>query len=321
MVGNPEDIPIDTSEIPFEALEGWEPPRQYLRNTVDEVDEIKYKVHDGIGEITIARPERNNVLTSSMRYGIYDAVKRSEMDDDVKVILINAEGKNFSGGHDLSQVYKAYQVYDGKDAGKKQPSMRSRLHRDTQILEAYKGILFSLKPIITQVQGWCIGGALALVFGSDITIASEDAKFSHREQRLTFSGNQFIDALEFLELGPRKTRELMLTGEAISGQEAEDVGFANHVVPNDELEDEVNRYCEAINLLPLDGIVIGSEMANVAYKTLGMDMDIEMGKVGHTLSTQLRFEDGEYNFVRDRQEKGLAEAIKGLHGRFDDLGF
>jgi enoyl-CoA hydratase len=321
MVGEPEDIPIDTSDIPFEALEGWEPPRPYLRKSVDEVDEIKYSVHDGIGEITIDRPEKSNVLTSSMRYGIYDAVKRSEMDDDVKVILINAEGDNFSGGHDLSQVYKAYQVYDGEKAGERRPSMRSRLHRDTQIVESYKGILFSLKPIITQVQGWCVGGALALIFGSDITIASEDAKFSHREQRLTFAGNQFIDALEFLELGPRKTRELMLTGEAISGEEAERVGFANKVVPKEDLEDEVKRYCEAINLLPLDGIVIGSEMANVAYKTLGMDMDTEMGVIGHTLSTQLRFEEGEYNFVRDREEKSLNEAIKGLHDRFEELGF
>jgi len=316
-----DPVPIDTSDIPFEALDGWEPPRQYLRNSVDEVDEIKYNIHDGIGEITIDRPEKSNVLTSSMRYGIYDAVKRAEMDDDVKVILINAAGDDFSGGHDLSQVYKAYQAYDGEEAGERRPSMRSRLHRDTQILETYRGILFSLKPIITQVQGWCVGGALALVFASDITIASEDAKFSHREQRLTFAGNQFIDALEFLELGPRKTRELMLTGEAISGQEARDVGFANKVVPREELEEEVQRYCEAINLLPLDGIVIGSEMANVAYKTLGIGMDTEMGIVGHTLSTQLRFEEGEYNFVRDRDQKGLSEAIEGLHERFEELGF
>lgn len=307
----------------FDVLKrhGWEKPRQRLSKAVDEVDEIRYEVDDGVGRITIDRPEKKNTIRIDMRQAIYDAVKRAEVDDEVKVIVIKGAGGNFCAGHDLSQVYKVYQSYDGEAAGERRPSMRARLHRDTQLLESYRGLLYSLKPIIVQIEGWCVGGGVFMTMCSDIAIAADTAKISHREQRLVFSGVSFFNALEFLELGPRKARELMLTGETINGPEAERIGLVNRSVPEADLEDEVERYCEAIKLLPLDGIVIGEMMTNLAYDTLGIGQSLNNGVVGHTLATNLRWEEGEYNFVGTRERQDTTEAIKKLHERFAALGF
>jgi enoyl-CoA hydratase len=310
-------------DIPFEVLEqyGWEPPRQALSKSVHEVEEITYEVEDRVGRITIDRPEKKNTLRIDMRQAIYDAVKRAEIDDEVKVIVIQGTGGNFCAGHDLSQIYKVYQGYDGEEAGEQRPSMRARLHRDTQLLESYRGLLFSLKPIITRIDGWCVGGGMFMNMCADISIAAESAKLSHREQRLVFSGVSFFNALEFLELGPRKARELMLTGESIPGTEAEEIGLVNRAVPEADLDDEVERYCEAIKLLPLDGIVIGEMMTNVAYETLGIGQSLSNGIIGHTLATNLRWEDDEYNFVGTREKEDTSAAIEQLHERFADLGF
>lgn len=297
-----------------------EDPTAQFETSVEEEDRIHYEVADHVGTITIDWPEKKNTLAFSMWDAIYDAVKRAEGDDDVKVIVIEGAGGNFCAGHDLSEVFKVYQAYDS-EAGQRRPSERARLHFDTQLLEHYRGLLFSLKPIVTKIEGWCVGAGMFMNLVSDISIAAESAKLSHREQRLVFAGASFFTALEFLELGPRRARELMLTGRTVSGEEAERLGVVTKVVPDEELDGEVERYCEAIKLLPLDGIVTGEMMSNVAYETLGIGQSLTNGILGHTMSTNVRFEDDEYNFIGTRGAEDTSEAIRQLHERFDELGF
>jgi len=289
--------------------------------SVDDVDAIRYEIEDYVATITIDRPEKNNALTMDMFDAIYDAIKKADKDEDVKTVLIRGEGDNFCAGHDLSEVYHVYEEYDGEEAGERSPSQRARLHFDTQLLEHYRGMAYSLKPIVCAIDGWCVGAGIYMNMVADLSIASESAKLSHRELRLGRHGASFMTEIEYLELSPSKARELMLTGRTVTGQELEDIGLVNAVVPDDEFDDEVERWTEAISLLSRDGLVMGGVRTNTAYETLGVGHGFQNGVVGHTLGTNIRFESDEYNFVGTRGEEDTSAAIGELHERFSDLGF
>lgn len=289
--------------------------------SVDDVEEIRYEIEDFVARITIDRPEKRNSLTMDMFDAIYDAIKKAEKDEDVKVILIRGEGDDFCSGHDLSEVFYVYQEYDGEKAGERSPSQRARLHFDTNLLEHYRGMAYSLKPVVCAIDGWCIGAGIYMNMVSTLSIAAETAKVSHRELRLGRHGASFMTELEYLELGPRKARELMLTGRTVTGRELEEIGLVNKVVPPEDFDEEVERWVKAIALLSRDGLVMGGVRTNTAYETLGVGHGFQNGVIGHTLGTNIRFEPDEYNFVGTRGDEDTSSAIKKLHERFADLGF
>ncbi|MFQ5762774.1 MAG: enoyl-CoA hydratase/isomerase family protein, partial [Candidatus Bathyarchaeia archaeon] len=189
------------------------------------------------------------------------------------------------------------------------------------LVDPLQTILHSFKPTIAQVEGWCIGGGMYISLCCDITIAAENAKISHRENRLAFAGNVFVLPIEILLIGQKKARELYLTGETISGKEAERIGLINKAVPRAKLWEEAKRYAKAISLNSRDAIAIGKAFTQGCYDMLGMTTGLTYGYIGHSFATNLRFEPDEYNFIKQREKKGAKAAFHGLHDRFKQLGF
>ena len=270
--------------------------------------------------LTMNKPETLNALNIEFSREIDDAITEVEQDDDVKVVVFKGAGKSFSCGYDLGRVYFVYGGGSGKPEDKsRRPSQRSRLAYDRWRSDSLRRIFLLDKITIAQVHGYCIGGGLYMSLCCDMTIAAEDAKIGHSEQRLGFSGAMYVFPIEVALIGQKRARELLLTGKLIDGTEAERIGLVNQVVPADQLETETRKLARSMTLLPRDGIAIGKATARLAYDSMGLSSAFGQGYIGHTLFTNIRYEPGEFNFIKRRRDVGMREAFKERDARYKDL--
>jgi len=188
-------------------------------------DQILYEVTGKVAVITLNRPERANAQTMELLDDLDAAWTRAASDDEVRVIVLRANGKHFSSGHDLKSGMATPEKITLEWIYK---------------LEARRYLEYSLrwrnvpKPSIAAVQGKCIAGGLLLCWPCDLIVAAENAEFS---DPVVFMG---IGGVEYhghtWELGPRKAKEILFTGRAVTAREAEQTGMVNRVVPLAELD-------------------------------------------------------------------------------------
>ncbi len=280
---------------------------------------IIYESEGEIAKITFNKPDKLNVMDFPGDGGIYDqfiaALDRAADDDELKVVIIKGAGRSFCAGHDLTRIYKVYEEQD-KDPGKRRPSQKARLKIDRKWLEGHQKLMLLPKFTIAQVHGHCIGEGSVIAEMSDITIVADDAKISHAEQRLGFSGSGMNLVPLYQTVGYKKARWMLLTGDAINGVEAERIGWATRSVPYEKLEAEVNKEAQRLTLLPADGIAIGKATNHYICDILGFTQGLVQGYLSHTMFTNLRFEEGEYNFVKKRKEEGVREGVHKRDERF-----
>jgi enoyl-CoA hydratase/carnithine racemase len=197
---------------------------------------ILYEAADRIATITLNRPEAANAQTLFLLDDLDEAWSAAAADDDVRVIVLRANGKHFSAGHDLRSVGPEHGVVAPKNG-------KSYTAAEVYATEARRFLEYSLrwrnvpKPSIAAVQGMCIAGGLLLCWPCDLIVAADDATFSDPVVNMGIGGVEYHG--HTWELGARKAKELLFTCRAMTAQEAAQVGMVNRVVPLDELGDAV----------------------------------------------------------------------------------
>ncbi len=182
---------------------------------------------EGVARCTMNGPTMNALgdkLLAPMMKGL-----RSVLDDEeVKVIVLRGEGGNFSVGADLSIM------------GEKMDPllMRETMHAMGMLIrELHEGP----KPVITEVDGWAVGGGFGLAMCSDITYATERARFYLSFVRISivpdFGSSYFLTE----RVGLARAKELALTGRTVGAEEALRLGLVNRVVPHEEIAGEVMK--------------------------------------------------------------------------------
>jgi enoyl-CoA hydratase len=185
----------------------------------------------------MARPEAHNAQGLQMTYELNAAFDRAAQDDDIKVVILAADGRNFSAGHDLSgdgdKTWRDFTTV-GTWAGFDAKGAEARYGREMEIyLEMCERWRNLSKPTIAQVQGKCIAGGLMLAWVCDLIIASEDASFKDPVIDFGICGVEFFN--HPWELGIRKAKEFLFTADEISARDAAACGMVNRVVPREEL--------------------------------------------------------------------------------------
>ncbi|HVZ09099.1 enoyl-CoA hydratase [Rhodopila sp.] len=205
-----------------------------------------------IARIVMARPQAHNAQGLQMTYELNDAFSRAALDESVKVIILAADGRNFSAGHDLSgDAGKTLRDFPtvGTWAGFEADGAEARYGREMEIyLEMCERWRNLSKPTIAQVQGKCIAGGLMLAWVCDLIIASDDATFKDPVIDFGICGVEFFN--HPWELGIRKAKEFLFTAEEITAQEAAAHGMVNRVVPRAELEATTLALAERIAAKP-----------------------------------------------------------------------
>ena len=191
------------------------------------MDQILYEAADGVAVITLNRPEAANAQTMELLDDLDAAWSRAAADDDVRVIVLKANGKHFSAGHDLTG--------GGNGAAPAKITLE-----EIYSIESRRYLEYTLrwrnvpKPSIAAVQGKCIAGGLMLCWPCDLIVAAENAEFSDPVVHMGIGGVEYHG--HTWELGPRKAKEILFTGRGVTAEEAEKVGMVNKVVPLDDLE-------------------------------------------------------------------------------------
>ena len=276
----------------------------------------KDKDEPKIAWIILNRPEKTNAISigpDKMTGELQDAVKRVDADEDVKVVIFKANGNNFCAGFDLSMVYR---VYGGKPGFR--PHQSERLRIDEEQILGYPNAVFNCKKVtIAQIHGWCIEAGMWLAEFSDIALATTNAKFGHRGQRLAFGG--MPKAYELISGHTKKNIEMLITGRTISGIQAEEMGLITKAVPPEDLESEVLQLARAITLIPLDAICMGKLCRKHTFAQLGVN-NFWNNITYHTLGTNITYRDDEKDtlFLRDREKMGEKEAFHKLHNSMEE---
>src|SRR3954467_10660769 len=185
--------------------------------SVEEATEvIQYEVEGGVATIWFNRPEVKNCVNWDLLMGLGAYLERAEDDDDVRVVLIRGRGHTFCAGADLNML-------DAEFLGTTNNSVRI-----AQVSARTFDRAFNLaKPTVAVVEGYAVAGGFELMISCDFAVVSDDARIGDFHiRRALFGGAGPIYRLPRY-IGLRKTKELLLTGKLLSGEECADWGLAN----------------------------------------------------------------------------------------------
>lgn len=239
----------------------------------------------GVARITLARANKANAINPQMIFEVNAGLNRALADDTVKVIILAADGKHFSAGHDMGGKIESYQVEMQENSprlstwsGFNEPETHGWYAAEKEgYLESARRWRNISKPTICAVQGQCIAGALIFAWVCDIIVAARDAVFS--DPVVTFG----ISGVEWLghpwELGPRKAKEFLFTADSWTADEAWRLGMVNHVVDRDDLGEFTLAMARKIAAKPSFALKLAKEAVN---KTL--DIQGQMNAIDQAFS-------------------------------------
>lgn len=227
------------------------------------------KAGERIARVTLNRADRANAQSYEMLYALNEAFDRAVADDDVRVIVLAANGRHFSSGHDLAPAKFSLEEHAiGPGGGFKRPGMEGFWAREEEV---YFGLCWRWrnipKVLIAEVQGKVIAGGLMLVWPCDLVVAAEDATFSDPVVAFGANGVEYFG--HPWELGVRKAKEMLFTGRSITARVARELGMVNRVVPPERLTDETMALAEEIAQQPMMGLKAAKESVNQAQDAQG----------------------------------------------------
>jgi enoyl-CoA hydratase len=209
-----------------------------------EFEAIRYEVDGPVATVTLNRPQAANAQDTRLLDELDAAFDLADADDEVRVVVLAAEGKHFSAGHDLKQILAGNDPWSAM-----RDTAEGKLrHEQVMYFDRCVKIRDFRKPTIAAVQGACAAAGLMLACMCDLIVAADDAKFSNPVLRMTGAGVELL--VEPWELGPRKAKEFLLCAETIDAPEAERLGLVNKVVPRAELAAAAREMADKVALVP-----------------------------------------------------------------------
>lgn len=199
---------------------------------MSQYESIAVEVTDHVAQVTLLGPGKGNAMGPAFWKELPVVFGELDADPEVRAIVLNGSGRNFSYGLDLIAMGGSLPAAESGE-----PSARSRTNFHTMVTKMQSSITAVADcrtPTIAAIHGWCIGGAVDLISAVDIRYASADAKFSVREVKLAIVAD--VGSLARLPhiLTDGHLRELALTGKDIDAARAEKIGLVNEVLPDPE---------------------------------------------------------------------------------------
>lgn len=251
-------------------------------DTVDQVGEDGPILVERKGAVTIVslnRPKYANAQNDRMLYELDAALQAASNDDDVGAIVLRANGKHFSSGHDIGspdrrdgveQIERKTLWYGAE--GK--PGAERQFVREQEI---YLGLCRRWqalpKPMVGAVQGACIAGGLMLAWVCDLIVASDDAYFSDPVVSMGAPGVEYF-AHPF-EMPTRIAREFLMLGAKFSASRAYEVGMINRVVERDRLDDAALEIAEELASKPRFAMTLTKQALNLVEDIGGKRSSME----------------------------------------------
>lgn len=257
-----------------------------------------------VRRVTLNRPEKRNALSNPLRMQLFAALEEADNDPEVHVIVLRGAGSCFSAGYDLKgDNTQDLPFHTAGGLG----------HWPRHVVDGFLHMWDMATPIIAQVHGFCLAGGSELASACDLVYVAEDAAIGYPVVReISPPDNQFFPWL----LGLRRSMEIMLTGDALTGQEAAEAGFANRAFPADELEAEVLKVAARIAKVPPDVSQINKRAVHRQMEAMGIRQGIRAGTEMQALA--MHTPSARAFFQRISGEGSLTEALSDRDEKFGD---
>ncbi|MES2170857.1 MAG: enoyl-CoA hydratase [Actinomycetota bacterium] len=249
-------------------------------------ERVRYDVpSEGVARVTLARGDEWNQQDMHMLYQIDAAYLRAAADPAIKVVILAADGDHFSYGHDIGALFSSDGIVPrGFPTIVETPGVEGTMAWEEEV---FLGLCWRWrnfpKPIIAQVQGAVMSGGLMLIWPTDIIVASDTAIFADPVVALGLNGVELF--FHPWELGPRRAKEMLFTGDPVSAADAHRLGMVNHVVPLEELEAKTLEIAQKIALRPSFGLKLAKQSVNAALDAQGQEAAVKsafaLQQVGH----------------------------------------
>ena len=247
--------------------------------------------HGAVRHIVLNRPDKRNAFNSELIADLAEAVRATAAAPEIHVVVLRGEGPVTSSGVDLKEL--ASQTGDGSLA-----LLRSFRKRWIDVVNALEEMP---KPVVCQIRGAMIGGALETALGCDLRVAAQDAVLGLPETRIGLipdvGGSSRLPQL----VGLGRAKELILTGKLIDGTEAERIGLVNRAVPADELEEATAALVR--ELLACAPVAVGLAKRVIdasARPALSTTLELEIALQTVCAATE-DFREGAHAFAEKRQ--------------------
>lgn len=251
-----------------------------------------------VRRLTLNRPEKRNALSNELRGLIFQALEDADRDKQVRVTILRGAGSCFSAGYDLGGgATQPLPFHTAAGAGQ----------WARHVVEGCFRIWDLAKPVIAQVHGWCLAGGSELATACDLVYVAQDARIGYPPVRMMSPpDNQFHAWL----CGLRPAMEMMLTGDAIDGDEAVRVGFANRAFPPERLDAEVLAMAERIAKIPTDVQQMNKRSVHRAMEVMGLRAAIRAGTEIQALALTTPSSRETFARIRENVSEGLSARDK-----------
>ncbi len=244
----------------------------------DDYTFITYEpLDDGrIVRIMLNRPEARNAQNRGMLVELNEAFLRAEADDEVRVVILGGTGKMFSSGHDMGSKVSMEEFMPGPgqhptrsiNGGTRKGAESLMLQEWHYFFENTRRWRNLRKITIGQAHGDVYAAALMLLWACDLIVADDTTTFADVVgTRLGMCGVEYFG--HPWEFGPRKAKELLLTGDSISADEAHALGMVSKVFPAEDLADRTVDYARRIAKLPTMSALLIKEAVNQTQDNMG----------------------------------------------------
>ncbi len=224
---------------------------------------IQFEILNGVGKITLNRPEKYHSFVRKMALQLQDALDKCNEDKTVRAILITATGKAFCAGQDLGEATDP----NGPDLTQMVQEHYNPIVRKIRNIE---------KPVVAAVNGVAAGAGASIALACDIVVACESASFIQAFSKIGLipdsGGTFFLPRL----VGIQKAAALMMTAEPVSAKDAEAMGMIYKVFSDESFKEDSWKLASKLAKMPTKGLGLTKRLLNASYSSnLEQQLDME----------------------------------------------
>ena len=273
---------------------------------------LTYEVDGRIARITFDRPEHGNAITPDTPVDLAHAVERADLDPRVHVIVVSGRGKGFCGGYDLGAF--AEQAIPNHDPSQTWDPMVDYAMM-SRFTKGYASLLHADKPTVAKIHGFCVAGGTDIALHCDQVVIAADAKIGYPPTRVWGVPSAGLWAHR---LGDQKAKRLLLTGDCLSGREAQEWGLAIEAPEPADLDARTEHLLERIAAMPINQLMMVKLALNSALLAQGVQNSQMISTVFDGISRHTR--EG-YSFAARAMETGFKQAVRERDAApYDDFG-
>ncbi|HEV3281623.1 MAG TPA: enoyl-CoA hydratase-related protein [Acidimicrobiales bacterium] len=237
-----------------------------------DLETIIYEKDGPIARLVLNTPEKANIQTAQQVWDFEDALKWADRDEEVKVVILKANGKGFCAGHAIVEPGEMARVYPTTGPT---PERTWKKHNYDLFVWPPLNLWEFSKATIAQVHGYCLGGGTIYGYLTDLTIASDDAYFQMPlPQGFGLPGAQTL-VEPWALMNWKRAYEYLYLSPTLTADEAHEWGLVNRVVPRADLEAAVEEVASTIARMPLTTILTVKAGVKRAWETMGMRVHLQ----------------------------------------------